>query len=76
MSIPGSAAGLISRERDELDRRLVYLQLTDEGRAKLAELHAKRLALTRRILGPLSEADLDEFMRILGRLASALDGHS
>lgn len=68
-----ASVGLVTRERDEADRRLVWLRLTEAGRAKLAELEAKRMDLMRRYLGRLPEADMDRLLEIFGRLATIID---
>lgn len=67
------SAGLVTRERDEGDRRLVWLRLTEAGRTRLAELEAKRLDLMKRYLGRLPEEDIDRLLEIFGRLAAIID---
>lgn len=68
-----ASVGLLTRERDEGDRRLVWLRLTEAGREKLAELEAKRIDLMRRYLGRLPEEDMDRLLEIFGRLAAIID---
>lgn len=68
-----TAAGLLVRERDELDRRLVRLKLTEQGEAKLAELEGRRLALLRQHLTHISETDLVTLLGILKKLATGLE---
>lgn len=68
-----AAAGLVARERDEGDRRLVWLRLTEAGCTKLAELEAKRMDLIKRYLGRLPEADADHLLEIFSRLERIID---
>lgn len=68
-----ASVGLVTRERDEGDRRMVWLRLTEAGRTKLAELEAKRMDLVKRYLGRLPEEDMDRLLEILGRLATIID---
>ena len=65
------AAGLITRGRDEADRRLVCLDLTREGREKLAEVEAVRLSLARKYLTGLSADDRSHLLRCLEKLDAA-----
>lgn len=67
------ASGLLTRERDEADRRIVWLKLTDSGRQKLEELEAKRIAMMRKYLGRLPEDDLARMLDIFRRLAVIVD---
>lgn len=65
------ASGLITRERDEADRRLVWLDLTAQGREKLAEMEAVRLSLARKYLGVLGDEDREHLLRCLEKLDAA-----
>jgi DNA-binding MarR family transcriptional regulator len=67
------AEGLIRRERDPEDNRVVRMYLTDEGR-RMAE---ERLPLVNEVLRGrartvMSEEELAEFGRLLGRFAEAM----
>lgn len=68
-----ASVGLVVRERDEGDRRLVWLRLTEAGRTNLAELEAKRIDLMRRYLGRLPATDIDQLLEIFGRLEQIID---
>ncbi|MFE0807658.1 MarR family winged helix-turn-helix transcriptional regulator [Streptomyces sp. NPDC058794] len=61
--------GLLVRERDAGDRRVVYSRLTEAGLAKVDEVFAEHLENERRMLGGLSPAE----RRQLGRLLSKLE---
>lgn len=63
-------AGLLVRQRDVNDRRIVRLQLTETGRQKLTDLEEKRLALVRRYVASIPPAELDALVRTVQRLAA------
>jgi DNA-binding MarR family transcriptional regulator len=58
-------AGLVRRERSAEDRRVVFVDITPEARALLAELDEPLLALHRELLGHLSEKELRGLIRLL-----------
>jgi MarR family transcriptional regulator, transcriptional regulator for hemolysin len=60
--------GLVVRRRDPHDRRAVRVELTEAGRAKHAEMLRAVQAFNRRLLAGLSEAEIDELRKLLGRL--------
>ena len=64
--------GLIRRERDPEDNRVVRMYLTDEGRTKLREMPRLKEEFRRRIGGALSEEEVAELRRMLGVLAEAM----
>ncbi|MEU3609608.1 MarR family transcriptional regulator [Streptomyces sp. NPDC035033] len=64
------AAGRVRRAPDPANRRVVRIELTDEGRATLRELRSARRAAAEDILAPLT-ADQRE---VLGDLLTALAG--
>ncbi|MGE5653946.1 MAG: MarR family winged helix-turn-helix transcriptional regulator [Bacillota bacterium] len=68
-----ASVGFVSRERDIGDRRMVWLCLTEPGRAKMEELESKRMELMRHFLGGLPLEDMDHLVAILGRLDAAID---
>jgi DNA-binding MarR family transcriptional regulator len=51
--------GIVERQRDEADRRVIRVALTDEGRGLIAGLAAERRDHLARILDRLTEAELD-----------------
>src|SRR5690348_3362361 len=58
-------AGFVSRLRCEKDRRVIYVALTDHATTTLADIDEPLLALNRKLLGHLSQAELKELIRLL-----------
>ena len=67
------AAGLVSRTSDPLDRRVVVLDLTDAGREVLEKARHRRRASLQRTLASWSEADLDDFGRLMREFNASMD---
>jgi DNA-binding MarR family transcriptional regulator len=67
------SSGWISRERDPDDRRAFLVRVTDEGRRVLHCNVAARRAMLRELLAEWSEAELQEFTRLLGQLNKSLE---
>jgi DNA-binding MarR family transcriptional regulator len=61
--------GLISRVRDEQDRRRNVVELTPRGADALTRLDKRVDAAQRSLLEPLSVTDRHELVRLLGQLA-------
>ena len=59
--------GLLERSRDERDRRVVRVALTDEGRDLVEALHPALLLHMRSILEHMSKRDLADLRRLLDR---------
>jgi DNA-binding MarR family transcriptional regulator len=64
--------GLIRRERDPEDNRVVRMYLTDEGRTLLRRLPELNESLLRRIHAVLSDEELAELRRMLVVLAGVM----
>jgi DNA-binding MarR family transcriptional regulator len=64
--------GLIRRERDAEDNRVVRIYLTEEGRRKVAELPQLRERFRERINSVLSDEEVDELRRMLRLLAQSM----
>lgn len=62
------AGGKVRRVPDPTNRRVIRIELTEEGRASLRELHAARRAAAREILGPLTDLERE----VLGALLDTL----
>lgn len=65
--------GMMVRERDPLDRRVVVAALTAEGRRLTAKRRAEFRALWDETLGDLSDDDLAVGVDVLGRMAHVLE---
>lgn len=61
-------AGLIERIRDTADRRVVYSQLTDRGRAVIDEAISTHLQNEHRLLEGLAAKEIQQLSRLLQRL--------
>jgi MarR family transcriptional regulator, organic hydroperoxide resistance regulator len=66
------ADGLIRRERDEEDNRVMRMYLTEEGLEVLQKLPEINEQLRRRVHSVLSEEEFEELRRMLGLLAGAM----
>ena len=66
-------AGLVERERDTADRRVVRVRLTGQGEATYQRLQAQMMEKMRRILGRLDAADRRDLLRIFNNLLSAVE---
>ncbi|MGQ9824898.1 MAG: MarR family winged helix-turn-helix transcriptional regulator [Desulfotomaculales bacterium] len=64
--------GLVYRSRDEVDRRLVRLEITPQGKEVLASCLAGRKKLLEDYLGQLSVEDLEQLVQILEKLLTSL----
>ncbi|MFI7385629.1 MarR family winged helix-turn-helix transcriptional regulator [Streptomyces sp. NPDC049813] len=64
--------GLIVRERDADDRRVVYSRLTGEGLAKVDEVFAEHLDNERRMLAGVSPAERRQLARLLAKLERSI----
>lgn len=62
-------AGLLSRERDRHDRRIVRLNLSAAGQDRLGKLETQRQAIVRRYLERLSPQEREQLLLIVERLA-------
>jgi len=66
------ADGLIRRERDVDDNRVMRMYLTEEGSQVLDRLPEINAQLRRRVHSVLSEEEFEELRRMLGLLAEAM----
>ncbi|MBA0050899.1 MarR family transcriptional regulator [Streptomyces sp. AJS327] len=64
--------GLIVRERDADDRRVVYSRLTEAGLAKVDEVFAEHLDNEHRMLSGLSPAERRQLARLLRKLEDSI----
>src|SRR5581483_7713575 len=66
-------AGFVNRLRCEKDRRVIYVTLTDHGTTTLTKLDEPLVALHRKLLGHLSQAELKELIRLLEKARGPWD---
>ncbi|WP_449537516.1 MarR family winged helix-turn-helix transcriptional regulator [Ferdinandcohnia sp. Marseille-Q9671] len=64
--------GLIQRTRDENDRRLVYLTLSDKGNELFAKTEERVHTLVESIIGQFSEEEIVQFLKTYGKLNEIL----
>jgi DNA-binding MarR family transcriptional regulator len=67
-------AGLVDREHDERDRRLIIVSLSPEARTAVAEMRRRHAAPLLAFLGELDEAEADRFIDHLARLLDHVKG--
>lgn len=65
--------GFVERLHDEDDRRVVRIELTDEGRRVLANLEAAGRAYLTRVFGRMGEAKVRQFIETMEEFAKAAD---
>ncbi|MFC4455886.1 MarR family transcriptional regulator [Deinococcus sonorensis] len=70
------AAGLLQRQRDDQDRRCVYLSLTQEGRARAEQVVPDLRQLVQQLFRALNPQELDALNHALGRLDQALNAEA
>jgi DNA-binding MarR family transcriptional regulator len=61
-------AGLVRRTRDRVDRRVVHVSSTSKGDAAFKPAYPAMIELIRRILRPLSQADMNTMAGLLGAI--------
>jgi DNA-binding MarR family transcriptional regulator len=67
------ATGLILASTSSRDRRINVLKLTERGQRIYEQIVPMALDHERSLLEPLSETELKEFVRIIGKLQSQVD---
>jgi DNA-binding MarR family transcriptional regulator len=61
-------SGFVHRRHAQADRRLVTVELTEQGRARLADAYAAANASERELVAPLSAEERDTLVSLLNRL--------
>ncbi len=64
-------AGLLTRERQSDDERIVRVALTDQGTARHQAWHERKRQALAQMLGVLSEQEQEQFQEMLGRVLEA-----
>ncbi|MBJ6362736.1 MarR family winged helix-turn-helix transcriptional regulator [Paenibacillus sp. GCM10012307] len=65
--------GYVERRRDETDRRVVYLQLTEEGQSAVKGLDSIQQQLYADILARLDMQDIEHLKRIFSTMIELVD---
>src|SRR5487761_234074 len=68
------ARGLVTRERDPVNRRIQVVRLTEAGEATFLRLREVALAFDAKLRVGLTDADLDSLERVLGQLTATAGG--
>ena len=67
------AAGLVERERDEEDRRVVWVTLTEAGRAKIVAINVQREADVTVMTATFDDAEIVLFTGLMRRLLDSVE---
>jgi DNA-binding MarR family transcriptional regulator len=65
--------GLVQRDRDAIDRRVVLVSITDAGRAELEQTRAEYRVQLRAAAADLPDADVDALLRATRTLERLID---
>jgi DNA-binding MarR family transcriptional regulator len=68
--------GLLRRRRSADDRRLVHLELTDEGRAAYPRMREMSMAVANRFLHGFSRSEARQLESLLARMIENAPGHA
>ena len=60
--------GLVSRERCQEDRRVVYIEITNDGQKLLERLDGPVLDLHKQLCGSLSKSELETIVKLMAML--------
>lgn len=66
-------SGLVARERDENDRRIVFIRITDQGRQALQQAGDKRTQIIMKYLQHLTPDELESLANIYEKLAKIVN---
>lgn len=66
-------SGLIERRRDQKDRRVLRVYLTDKGSAQNESNSARWYRFVGHLMEPLNEAEKESYLQILQKLQSQAD---
>lgn len=66
--------GLLTRLQHPTDRRVTLLELTEKGRAHIAQIHALHHAIAERFFAPLDGAERGELLRLLAKVQAGASG--
>jgi len=64
--------GLLARRPHPTDRRAILLELTERGRAHIAQIHALHRTIAERFFAPLDTAERKELLRLLVKICGGV----
>ncbi len=64
------ARGLVQRQRSREDRRMVYVELTDDGHSLLPKIQTAVMEATRKPFAEFSDSEIEQFHTALDRINS------
>lgn len=67
------SGGYIYRKRDDEDRRVVYLSLSDKGKETLQLMYASRKAFISMLFEGISDQELKQLLQIIKKVQSNLE---
>ena len=67
--------GLVERKKSEADGRAIEVRLTDEGRARAAEIAERRALAATDMFAVLTDEEKEQLSAILDKLGAELDAH-
>lgn len=65
--------GYVERRRDEVDRRTVYLEMTEEGSKAYMKTLEQRAALFERFFDNVDEEQVHQFLQVCNQMMANLD---
>jgi DNA-binding MarR family transcriptional regulator len=68
--------GLVQRRRDQHDRRAIFLELTEQGRAHVARIRELHQAIGERFFAPLDANERCALLRLLSKVRAGLSAPS
>ncbi|OEH84501.1 hypothetical protein BHU72_09860 [Desulfuribacillus stibiiarsenatis] len=67
--------GFICRDRDESDRRVIFLHLSEKGKQVVMQCEEKRLEMITTFLSELEDGELESLVRVSEKLATIIKKH-
>jgi DNA-binding MarR family transcriptional regulator len=64
--------GHIVRTRDEIDRRVVWVELSETAKGLVNEMRERRRRVLRNMLGSLEDEEIDQFLNMVKKMLSNL----
>lgn len=68
-------ASLVTRQRDEHDRRIVWVGLSEEGIGRLQETRKLRHKVVAEVVAPLSAPEMEQMLLMFQKMADTMTKH-